>query len=58
MPSNKASFMEMRHELTRCTALFLMTQWDEKSRRGVAQPGLERLHGVQKVASSNLVAPS
>ncbi len=50
--------MEMRHELTRCTALFLMTQWDEKSRRGVAQPGLERLHGVQKVASSNLVAPS
>ncbi len=26
--------------------------------RGVAQPGLERLHGVQKVASSNLVAPN
>lgn len=25
--------------------------------RGVAQSGLERLHGVQKVASSNLVAP-
>ena len=28
-----------------------------RSFRGVAQSGLERLHGVQKVASSNLVAP-
>ena len=38
--------------------------WNEQPRsgllnpqRGVAQSGLERLHGVQKVASSNLVAP-